>query len=83
VNFVAGRARAVAHVEASTAVGTVTVVPGPADIETSLALGLQGSDGADIYDHDLVYRSLYTVNGVTAAWGATAVSNVFNAVSMP
>lgn len=83
VNFVAGRSKAVAHVEASTSVGAITVAPQPGDIETSLALGLNGSDGADIYDFDILYRTLYTVNGVTATWGATAVSNVFNNVTAP
>jgi hypothetical protein len=83
VDFVAGRSKAVAHVEASTIIGTTTVVPQPGDIETSLALGLNGSDGVDIYDFDILYRTLYTVNGVTATWGATAVSNVFNNVTVP
>ncbi len=81
VSFVNGRAKAVTHVEASTAVGVVTVQPSPADIEQSLSLALAGSDGADIYDHDILYRTLYTVNGVTATWGATAVSNVYNAAT--
>ncbi len=81
--FVNGRAKAVVHVEASTSVGAITVQPMPADIELSLSLALSGSDGADIYDHDILYRTLYAVNGVTATWGATAVSNVFNGVAAP
>jgi hypothetical protein len=83
VDFVAGRARAVVHVEASTSTWTITVAPGPADIQTSLALALDGSDGADIYDHNLLYQTTYTVDGVTGTWGATAVSNVYNGVTSP
>lgn len=83
MNFVNGRIKAVVHVEASTAVGAVTVQPTPADIEQSLSLALSGSDGGDIYDHDILYRTPYTVDGVTATWGGTAVSNVYNAATSP
>lgn len=83
VGFVNGRTKAMAHVEASTAVGAATVQPMPADIEQSLRLALTGSDGADIYDHEILYRTLYTVNGVTDTWGATAVSNVFAGAVSP
>jgi hypothetical protein len=83
MTFVAGRAKACAHAEAGTFTGTYTATPGPSDIQTSLELGLANSDGADLYDHDLVYRTPYTVNGTTSNWGAVAVSNAYSAATSP
>lgn len=83
MTFVAGRAKACTHAEAGTFTGTYTATPGPADIQTSLELGLANSDGADLYDHDIAYRTQYTVNGITANWGTVAVSNAYTAVSAP
>ncbi len=78
--FVAGRAEAIVHVEVSPFIGAAgTIAPMPDEIETSVALALQHSDGADIYDMDQANNLLYDFNGSVDTWAAIAISNAFNA----
>ncbi len=83
MTFVAGRAKACTHAEAGPFIGTYSVTPTPADIETSLRGGLAYADGADLYDHDTIYRTPFTVNGVTTNWGTAALSNAYTAITSP
>ena len=78
--FVAGRAGAIVHVEVTPFSGAAGMVaPMPDDIETSMALALEHSDGADVYDMDQAYRQLYDYNGSVDTWAAVAITRAFHA----